>query len=147
MTQRVIDRPMLTTILFVGVATAVVSPIAFDLALPGGLFEGSGDVATARTMTFTTLVLAQVFNAFTARSDTVSAFVDLSANRALWAAALLTVVAQVMVVHVPVLSAAFDTEPLSITDWSICAGLASLVLVAAEMLKWSIRFRSHRGTP
>jgi calcium-translocating P-type ATPase len=147
LTQRVIDRPMLTTILFVGVATAVVSLIAFDFALPGGLFEGSGDIATARTMTFTTLVLAQVFNAFTSRSDTISAFVDLFANRALWAAALLTVVAQAMVVHVPGLSAAFDTEPLSITDWSLCAGLASLVLVAAEMLKWSIRLRSHRRAP
>ncbi len=144
--RRVVDRAMSTTIVFVGGVTAVVSLVAFDLELVGGLFGGTGDVATARTMTFTTLVLAQVCNAFTARSDTVSAFVDVFANRFLWGAALVTVAAQIAVVHVPWLSAAFDTESLTAGEWAICAGLASVVLLAAEVLKWSIRTSSRRRT-
>ena len=139
--QRVVDRAMARTIVFVGAVTAIVSLIAFDLHLAGGLLGGTGDVETARTMTFTTLVLAQVGNAFTARSDTVSAFVDVFANRFLWAAAGVTVVAQIAVVHVPWLSAAFDTEPLTVGEWAICAGLAGVVLLAAEVLKAAIRVK------
>ncbi|MFW2336020.1 cation-translocating P-type ATPase [Ilumatobacter sp.] len=143
LSERVVDRAMARTIVFVGLATAVVSLIAFDITAAGGMFGGSGDIATARTMTFTTLVLAQVGNAFTARSDTVSAFVGALENRVLWAAAAVTVLAQVAVVHVPWLSTAFDTVSLTIREWSLCAALAGLVLVAAELLKVAIRARER----
>ena len=100
-TDRIVDRSMITTIALIGVTTAVVGLIALDLELAGGLLGGSGDIDTARTMVFTTIVLAQIFNAFNARSDTVSAFVRPFDNRLLWAAAGLTVVLQVAVVHAP----------------------------------------------
>ena len=60
---------------------AVVTLLALDLRLPGGLVGGSGDVVEARTMAFTTLVLAQLFNCFNARSDRTSAFRRLFTNR------------------------------------------------------------------
>ena len=59
--------------------------------LAGGLLGGDGDIETARTMAFTTLVLAQLFNAFNARSDRVSAFVRPFENRILWLAVVVTV--------------------------------------------------------
>ena len=40
----------------------------------GGLIEGDESIDTARTAAFTVLVLAQLFNALNARSESVSAF-------------------------------------------------------------------------
>ena len=46
--------------------------------LPGGFIDGSGDLPYAQTMAFTTLVFAQLFNVFNARSDERSAFAHCS---------------------------------------------------------------------
>ncbi len=134
-TDRIVDRSMIVTIALIGVTTAVVGLVALDLELAGGLLGGSGDISTARTMVFTTVVLAQIFNVFNARSDTVSAFVRPFDNRLLWAAAGLTLALQIAVVHLPPLQRAFDTEALDITQWATCTGLASAVLWVDEIRK------------
>jgi magnesium-transporting ATPase (P-type) len=133
--DRIVDRSMVTTIALIGVTTAVVGLIALDLELPGGLVGGSGSIESARTMVFTTVVVAQIFNAFNARSDSVSAFVRPFDNRLLWAAAVLTLVSQIAVVHAPPLQRAFDTDPLDLGQWTICIGLASAVLWVDEIRK------------
>jgi P-type Ca2+ transporter type 2C len=135
LTDRVIDRDMQLGIGFVGLVMAVVTLVALDLHLPGGLFEGSADITEARTMAFTTLVLAQLFNCFNARSEHTSAFHRLFTNPLLWAAIGLSLVLQVAVVHLPFLNDAFDTAPLGLGEWAICAGLASVVLWADEVRK------------
>jgi magnesium-transporting ATPase (P-type) len=131
-TDRVLDAEMWRGILWVGLVMAVVTLAALDLRLSGGLLGGSGEIVEARTMAFTTLVLAQLFNCFNARSDRASAFHHLFTNPALWGAIALSLVLQVAVVQLPLLNAAFDTSPLSIDDWLICVGLASMVLWANE---------------
>jgi magnesium-transporting ATPase (P-type) len=86
-------------------------------------------------MAFTTLVLAQLYNCFNARSDRTSAFHHLFTNRWLWGAIALSIALQVAVVQLPWLNDAFGTTPLSLDDWLICAALASLVLWADEAKK------------
>ena len=135
LTDRVIDVEMWVGIVWVGVVMAIVTLTALDLRLEGGIVGDSGDIVEARTMAFTTLVLAQLFNALNARSDQVSAFHHLFTNRLLWAALGLSAVLQAAVVHVPFLNDAFDTAPLNATDWMICVGLASVVLWADEAKK------------
>ena len=148
LTDRVIDHEMWVGIVWVGLVMAVVTLTALDLRLPGGLIEGSGDIAEARTMAFTTLVLAQLFNCFNARSDRTSAFSHMFTNRILWGAIALSLVLQVAVVEVPFLNEAFGTSPLTLEDWAACFGLASIVLWADEAKKLLSRLRSpHRGTP
>jgi magnesium-transporting ATPase (P-type) len=114
---------------------AVVTLVALDLRLPGGLIGDSGNIDEARTMAFTTLVVAQLFNCFNARSDRTSAFHHLFSNRWLWGAIALSLVLQVAVVQLPFLNEAFSTTPLSAADWLICIGLASVVLWADEAKK------------
>jgi len=114
---------------------AVATLVALDLRLPGGLVGDGGDIDTARTMAFTTLVVAQLFNCFNARSDRVSAFRRLFANRWLWGAIAVSFALQLAVVHVSFLNDAFGTTPLSATDWLICVALASTVLWANEAKK------------
>jgi potassium/sodium efflux P-type ATPase len=135
MTDRVIDREMWIGIVWVGMVMAVVTLTALDLTLPGGLIEGSGDIVEARTMAFTTLVLAQLFNCFNARSDRTSALRNLFTNPLLWGAIAVSLGLQVAVVQLPFLNQAFETAPLSGGDWLICAALASLVLWADEAKK------------
>jgi magnesium-transporting ATPase (P-type) len=90
-------------------------------------------------MVFTTVVLAQIFNAFNARSDRVSAFVRPFDNRLLWAAAAATVALQVLVVHAPPLNRAFDTVPLGADQWATCVALSSSVLFVDEVRKLIVR--------
>jgi len=133
--DRVIDGEMWFGIVWVGLVMAGVTLAALDLHLDGGLLGGSGDIVEARTMGFTTLVLAQLFNCFNARSDRASALPRLFANPVLWGAIAVSVALQVAVVHLPFLNDAFATTPLSMTGWLTCVGLASLVLWADEAKK------------
>jgi P-type Ca2+ transporter type 2C len=135
----VIDRSMWIGIAWVGMVMAAVTLAALDLGLPGGMFGGSGTIVEARTMAVTTLVFAQLFNAFNARSDRVSAFSHLFTNPLLWAAVALSIALQIAVVHVSFLNKAFDTMPLTGRDWMICVALASIVLWADEAKKLVVR--------
>jgi Ca2+-transporting ATPase len=135
LTDRVIDLPMWIGIFWVGLVMAVVTLVALDLTLAGGLLGGSGDIDEARTMAFTTLVVAQLFNCFNARSDRTSAFHRLFANRLLWGAIALSALLQVAVVQLRFLNEPFGTTPLALTQWATCVGLASIVLWANEAKK------------
>jgi calcium-translocating P-type ATPase len=135
LTDRVIDREMWRGIFWVGVVMAAATLAALDLGLSGGLLGGSGEIDEARTMAFTTLVLAQLFNCLNARSDRASAFDHLFTNPLLWGAIAVSAALQVAVVQLPLLNDAFSTVPLSLGDWMICVGLASLVLWADEAKK------------
>ena len=142
--ERVIDRRMWVGVLFVGLVMAAATLAAIDLLLPGGLVEGTQSLATARTAGFTVLVLAQLFNAFNARSETGTAFHRLLSNRWLWGAVAMSTVLQVAVVHLPLLNEAFGTEPLSLRQWALCVGLASTVLWASELRKLVLRAVARR---
>jgi Ca2+-transporting ATPase len=96
-------------------------------------------------MAFTTLVLAQLFNVFNARSDETSAFHSLLTNTWVWLAILLSLLLQVAVVYLPLLESAFRTVPLRITDWLLCLGVASMVLWGRELMKLAMRRLSRRS--
>lgn len=133
-------------IVFVGVVMDVATLLTRDIGLPGDLVEGSGALRRARTMAFTTLVLAQLFNCFNARSERVSAFHNLFANPLLWGAIGLSVLRQVAVVYVPFPHRPFGTTAMSGADWSLRAAKASTVLWANELCKLLARWRRH-GAP
>ena len=144
LTDRVIDRQMQLGVLLVGVVMGLVTLATIDLELPGGLVEGSANLVEARTAAFTVLVLAQLFNTFNSRSERVSAFRGLFTNRWLWAAIALSLLLQVLVVHIPLLNRAFGTTPLSAGDWVRCFAMASLVLWADELKKLLMRWLPRR---
>src|SRR5918994_1844983 len=137
--------PMRRGVFFVGLVMAAATLLTLDVGLPGGLVEGSGTLRHARTLAFTTLVLSQLFNCFNARSERVSAFHNLFANRLLWGAIGLSGLLQVAVVYVPFLSRPFDTTPLHAADWVLCTAMASTVLWANELRKLLAR-RSARSS-
>jgi Ca2+-transporting ATPase len=139
--ERVITPRMWRGIAFVGVVTAAVTLLVLDASLPGGLVAGAGTLPHAQTMAFTTLVLAQLFNVFNARSDERSAFAHLFTNRWLWGSVGLALALQALVLYAPPLRRAFGTVPLSAGDWLRCAAAASAVLWVRELAKLVARAR------
>jgi Ca2+-transporting ATPase len=140
----VITGQMWFNIVFVGLMMATGTLAVMDMALPGGLIAGTGSLAYAQTMAFSTLVLFQLFNVLNARSDERSAFYHLFGNPWLWGALALSFALQVLVVYLPGLQRAFHTVPLSLNDWLICLGVASSVLWLVELRKL-IAWLGRRG--
>ena len=132
-------------VLQTGLVMAVVTLLTIDYYLPGGLLEGSRDLASARTAGFTVLVLAQLFNCFNARSETKTAFANLFVNKWLWGAVALSALLQVAVVHLGFLNIAFGTVPLDLDQWLLCAVMASAVLWVSELRKLADRLVRNRG--
>lgn len=143
--ERVIDARMWRGVLLLGATMAAATLATIDLHLPGGLIAGHDDLTTARTAGFTTLVFAQLFNSFNARSEHTSAFRHLFANPWLWGAVALGTTLQLAVVHIPFLNAAFGTAPLSIDQWLVCCAMASSVLWVSELRKVVARGLVARG--
>lgn len=135
----VIDRGMGYGIVITGLVMAAGTLAVLDASMPGGFIAGAGSLAYGRTMTFTTLVIFQIFNAFNCRSDERSAFDGLFANRWLWAATVASLALHVLVIYVPVLRTAFSTVPLSGGDWLLATAVASSVLWVSEAIKWARR--------
>ena len=140
---RMVDGRMTAGIVGVSVVMALATLLTLDLYLPGGLIAGTASLGEARTAAFTVLVLAQLFNAFNARSGAASAFRGLFANRWLWGAVAVSAALQVAVVHVGMLNRAFGTVPLSAAQWAVCVAMASSVLWGRELVKL-LRYRPHR---
>jgi Ca2+-transporting ATPase len=133
--EGVLTPRMWRGIAFVGVVMAAGTLFVLDASLPGGFVEGSGDLGYAQTMTFTTLMLFQMFNVLNSRSDERSAFVHMFTNHWLWAALGVSVLLQVMVIYAPFLQRAFGTVSLSAQDWMFSVGIASTVLWLREISK------------
>lgn len=103
-------------------------------------------LARKRTLTFTTLILCQLFNSLGARSSTYSALRAPFQNRWLWFAIMLSIAAQMMVTNIPPLQHAFGLVALSGSDWLQCTLIASSVLLVNE-LSILLRRRSHGQIP
>lgn len=147
LTDRVIDASMWGDIVFIGVIMAVVTLIGMDMHLAGGLFTDrsvdalghEAQMTEARTMGFTILVFAQLFNALASRSHLQSVFVGLFSNKWLWGAIGISVLLQLVVIYVPFLNGPFGTVPLSPLAWLECLGLSVFVLIASELRKVVLR--------
>jgi len=137
--ERVITPQMWRGIGFVGVIVAAGTLFVLDASLPGGFVAGTGSLAYAQTMAFTTIMLFQIFNVLNARSDERSAFDHLFTNGWLWGAIAASLALKVVVVYMPFLQRAFGTIALTGRDWVFCTAVASSVLWLREASKLMAR--------
>ena len=146
--DRLIDRHMWQRIVVIGALMGLLSLLAYDLTLPGGLIGGldhlapaGEELATARTTVFTALVVMQLANALNSRSDCASVANHLFTNRWLWVSLVGAMLAQVAVVYVPVLQRAFGTAPLGWPHWIVAVGAGAAVIAVEEAVKGVRRAR------
>jgi Ca2+-transporting ATPase len=138
----------------IGLVMMVGTLAVFDAYYPGGLFTlfGSGgrpnatDEVYARTMAFTTLMMFQLFNVFNCRSTWRSALSGFFDNKWLIGAVILSLLAHLLVVYVPVLQTAFHTVPLLLADWLVITGVTATLLVLMELVKLVLRMENPAYT-
>lgn len=111
------------------------SAICMTIAALGVFFflEAHQPLAHKRTLTFTTMILCQLFNSLSARSTSTSILRAPFQKHWLWLAILLSITAQLIVTNIPYLQRAFDLIPLSPVDWLRCTLIASSVLLVNEL--------------
>jgi Ca2+-transporting ATPase len=116
---------------------------ALTLGIQAWFFhEGS---ARWQTMAFTVLCLTSLAHVLAIRSERQSLFTQgLLSNTPLVATVGLTFALQLATIYMPPLQAIFGTEPLSLAELAMAAGIASVVFLAVEIEKWARRRRGPR---
>src|SRR3970282_2167324 len=100
------------------------------------------DVQTAETMAFVTLSLAELFRAYTVRSERASLFsIGVFSNRYMQYAVGLSITLLLLVTSVPFLQPIFNTHFLSPREWGVVVGLALIPAIAEEITKFFLRSR------
>lgn len=140
--ESIFARGIGSYILRVGIVFAVIT-----VALMVWAYRAYGPDGPWRTMVFTTLCLAQMGHALTARSDRPLIQVAPFSNPWLIWAVLLTTALQFALLYVPALARFFGTVPLSGRDLTICIGFSLLLFLYLELEKvwrlWRLRAQSH----
>uniref|UniRef100_A0AAV1VD61 P-type Ca(2+) transporter n=1 Tax=Peronospora matthiolae TaxID=2874970 RepID=A0AAV1VD61_9STRA len=96
-----------------------------------------------RTMSFTTFVMFDMFNALSCRSNDKSVFeIGILSNTFFAIAVGASLLGQLLVIYFPPLQATFQTEALTFGDLIYICSIASTVLIFDEVRKW----RELRGT-
>jgi Ca2+-transporting ATPase len=117
-----------------------VSLFVYELSNGAALGMDSDDALThAMTMTFLSLVLIQFFKAYNFRSDRDSILQHPFANKWLNIAILWELTLLTLIVYVPVLSDAFGTYPLPLSDWLLVVAAAFTIVPVLEATKWLLR--------
>ena len=100
------------------------------------------DVQTAETMAFATLSLAELFRAYTVRSERASIFkIGIFSNRYMQYAVGLSIGLLILVCAVPFLQPIFNTHFLSGTEWALVVGLGLLPAISEEITKFFLRLK------
>jgi P-type Ca2+ transporter type 2C len=123
----------------------------WSTAVTVGLFTsllafGTG-LSEARTTVFATLILIELFKAFSFRSDRRSTLERPLSNRWLNLAVAWEIVLLTLVLNVPFLERAFGTTDLSPGRWALVVGAAITIVPVLELGKLLVRRKRVRNLP
>lgn len=132
---RAANEPILTTeivirIIIVGTILCVGALWAFEWCLAQGRSDEE-----ARTLAVNVFVLGEMIYLLNCRSMRYSMFrLGLFTNPLLWLGIFLMLVLQVLYTYVPVMKVAFQSAPLSLSDWGIAflPGLAIYIIIGLK---------------
>ncbi|MBM4121277.1 MAG: cation-translocating P-type ATPase [Nitrospira sp.] len=136
---RFLDRDRVILMSVQGLFMALITIIAFAYCLYGM----DQDLDRARTVTFTVLVMAQLFHAFNCRSDHHSLFrIGWGTNKHLLWAVAGSATLQAIILLAPWTREVFKVAPFNPEHWLLALGIGLLPLAAMEAWKW---LRARRG--
>lgn len=114
-----------------GLSNAIVTHSVLTGLTTFGIFAGTlmlgGNLAKARTMAFTNLVVSQLFNFFDCRKGSAAANEQGRTNKLMIPSAGASAALLLSAIYVPPLGALFQTVPLGIGDWGILLFMTGLV--------------------
>ncbi|MBN1963957.1 MAG: cation-translocating P-type ATPase, partial [Anaerolineae bacterium] len=140
---RPIKEPIITRELWVLTAVqAAVETFATLGAFVISLNVLNENLALAQTIAFTTLVVAELLRAFTARSERYNVWqIGIFSNKWMVYAVGLSFVLLLAVIYLPFLQPIFDTQPLDLQHWLLILPFILLPSIAAEIAKFMLKRR------
>ncbi|WP_128426921.1 cation-translocating P-type ATPase [Gudongella oleilytica] len=131
--EAILDRRMLVGVTFQAIAVAAASLSAYLLALR---MYGLENIEEARTITFATLIVAELLRAYSSRSQKFTlAKIGVFSNKSMVYATLGAFLLLLAVIYIPFMNGIFYTFPLSFVDWEIVLSFAFIPLVVGELTK------------
>jgi Ca2+-transporting ATPase len=108
----------------------------FSGALAAEGVKGVHPLNVARTVAFATLICAELFRAFAARSEKISVFkLGIFSNKMMNIAVGLSLVMLVAVIYIPGVNTIFDNVALNPMAWLVILPLAILPFAVSEISK------------
>ena len=110
--------------------------IVVTLALFYFTYTTSQNILKAQTITFLTIAMFEMYQAFASRSTRFSSFrVGIFKNKWLVGAVILSLLVAISVIYIPFLQTLFDTFPITATEFLIVTALSSLGFIYLELYK------------
>lgn len=131
--EKILRADFIKRMTFIGIVIGVTSLTAYII----GLYFYTQEIAM--TLTYVTLVIAQLFNAYNARSTVESAFIKPFENGYLVGAIILSALIAIATIHIPFLQQYLKTTPLDISQWALVLSLGAVTLFAEEIRKYFVR--------
>ncbi len=131
--EAILDKRMLVGVTFQAIAVAAASLSAYLLALR---MYGLENIEEARTITFATLIVAELLRAYSSRSQKFTlAKIGVFSNKSMVYATLGAFLLLLAVIYIPFMNGIFYTFPLTFVDWEIVLSFAFIPLVVGELTK------------
>ena len=128
----ILDRKMMIGIIFQSIAVGGAALLAYRW----GLMHYPDSIEKARTITFATLITAELLRAYSSRSQRYTLFkIGFFSNMTMVWATLASFALMLAVLYIPFLHDIFYTFPLGLTDWRIVLQFAFIPLILGEVAK------------
>lgn len=129
--EPIVDRKMKVALGFQSIGLTIAVLASYQVGL-----QMTGDLTTARTFCFTTLIVGEMLRAYSARSEHRSIFaMRLFSNKYLNGSVAGAIALLFIVVYVPFLQPIFSTTALSLPHMGLAFALALIPLVFGELAK------------
>jgi len=131
--EAILDKEMLGGIVFQAIAISLASLMSYYWAIR--MYGTGSGLIHARSVVFTTLILAELLRAFSSRSQVytlfkIGFFSNIRMIQAVLASFLLTAV-----LYIPSLNEVFDVVPLTLRDWQLITAFSFIPLLVGELYK------------
>ncbi len=153
--EGILTKQLITRILITAATIAAGSLLLYYFELVEHGWHFGGDISSegytaAITITFTALVMFELFNALAAKSESKTIFSrELFNNKSLLLALLSSLLLQLAVIYLPV-NKIFHTSPLHPVDLALVIGVASSLIVvdtAYKLIKGRLEKRAEKSVP
>ncbi|MBI2578079.1 MAG: calcium-transporting P-type ATPase, PMR1-type [Candidatus Aenigmarchaeota archaeon] len=128
--DKVLNKRVMFVIIAVGLIMALGTLAMFYIEL------GRNGEAKARTVAFTTLVMAEMAVALNLRTEKSLLKINPFGNKKMLLAIASSVLLHLMIVYVPFFNAIFDTVPLDAQNWLEILFVMTLIFVVVEIKKY-----------
>jgi P-type Ca2+ transporter type 2C len=143
--ESIFARGLGSYIIRIGIVFGILTIILMEIAYNDPAYGTPGASPHWKTIVFTTLCLAQMGHAISARSDNrLIIEINLFSNPFLLGAVIITTLLQMALLYIPPISNFFGTQPLTLAELGASFGFSALILIWIEAEKLVIRWYSAR---